>query len=1053
MLFKRFKKIIKWVLIVFAILGLLLVALAAVLHWYFPDSQVKRLLIRQAYAATGRSVEIDTLQVRIFGGIRVQGIRVGFTPEEGMASGYFLEADEASLNYSLLPLLRKQIDITGIRLIRPQVRVVVPQTQKDTTAAQQAAVLTELPLTIQLDRFQLDDASVWASVPAPEGIQTFSVSNLNLSLQDLYIPRKWMEEQNRIRVQGSFVMEDTRLDVKLPAMAFAVKPKVKLDFGWNGRGEWGVDGQLSVAHAAMHEKLVEVKMAVRGKGFGETISIETFDLNLFGQRALTCQATVRDAGPDLSFEMSYSGAPLNLESVKESSEQLLKVVGFEQPIINQTTLSGTLNPGKGRISGRPDSLELEINPAFSGIDVMNDSLGLMARNGRGSLTLTGTWTLLHGMKSGNVASRFDLSEFIFSPIQDTLVSLQTVRFKLNSDLDATFFPKYGDVELKVARVLGSPFHFNLNWDGFSFSNETLTGRFDGNLKASALQLDALPNLSIPLHGNVMIDGRLSGVRPDSIALSLDASTNGIEYVLGEVDEKLPAMQLTSSWLLGVDPVRKQIILHTSRLQLDSLFEASAHGLFQTDSLNADFAANARLRNAAINELIPVQITDELGAIRLIGEERVAGRVHMNLNNPDDIRIHAQCDLNGVGYEMPALDLFFAEGQGKVLLSGPLNQLDYEGDFELGQAELLLVRTEPFRSLSLDFKGNIVDLTRIELERAHVSIPDLGVKARAEGAFRVETPLPYMQFSGLVQLNAADSIRMMDDLWLGGKAAVRFSGETIHSNSQLDVSAYATLNAIKLKHALGFQVEGIDAALPVSLALDLEKGMLISDSDIAPLAKTAFQVNADLYRSLYKNLGWLKIKSANYLQYTLAGAYLDVRVAQGLIDIPLVEMKLLGGNLGGSAFLNLAGGDPAQMTYGIRLQGARINSAAFQEKGQAEDEETEINATLAFEGKGVDIRQTIDLDGAFHITQIGSNFASTLLLQMDPKGVDRNIRMTRKLLGMGYQPKLFSFELRHGYVYPSLKLDQPWFSPIRIPEEINYGRLPLEFFLKNTSFSK
>ena len=152
-------------------------------------------------------------------------------------------------------------------------------------------------------------------------------------------------------------------------------------------------------------------------------------------------------------------------------------------------------------------------------------------------------------------------------------------------------------------------------------------------------------------------------------------------------------------------------------------------------------------------------------------------------------------------------------------------------------------------------------------------------------------------------------------------------------------------------------------------------------------------------------------------------------------------------MGGGLLVELGTGKPDQITYEIKAQLSRINAASLLE-GQADDKgQTELNATLAFTGRGIDITQRIDLDGAFHITKIGPEFASTLLNVMDPSGSDRSIRLTRKLLNTGWKPKLFSFELRHGYVYPSIALSQPWFSPIRIPGQLEYGRLPLAFFLK------
>jgi hypothetical protein len=175
--------------------------------------------------------------------------------------------------------------------------------------------------------------------------------------------------------------------------------------------------------------------------------------------------------------------------------------------------------------------------------------------------------------------------------------------------------------------------------------------------------------------------------------------------------------------------------------------------------------------------------------------------------------------------------------------------------------------------------------------------------------------------------------------------------------------------------------------------------------------------------------------------------LDVDIGHGYVEVPWFQVALFDGNLGGNLWVYLSKGRSKDIAYSIRAQASQIHSAALGAIPAAEKEDTELDATLSFNGKGIDLAQGIDIEGFFHITEIGPKFASTLLKNMDPKGTDRSIRLTRRLLDAGWKPKLFSFELRHGYVYPSLSLSQPWFSPIRLPERIEYGRLPLAFFLK------
>jgi hypothetical protein len=175
--------------------------------------------------------------------------------------------------------------------------------------------------------------------------------------------------------------------------------------------------------------------------------------------------------------------------------------------------------------------------------------------------------------------------------------------------------------------------------------------------------------------------------------------------------------------------------------------------------------------------------------------------------------------------------------------------------------------------------------------------------------------------------------------------------------------------------------------------------------------------------------------------------IDVDASEGILQIPWFAIRLFEGNIGGALRVDPGSGRLDDIRYKIRAQASRINAAALIQDRQRMEEETEINATLQFEGRGADPKGNIDLEGSFNITGMGPKFASTVLKALDPKGSDRSIRLTRRLLDAGWKPRLLAFELRHGYVYPSLALSQPWFSPVRIPGILEYGRLPLEFFLQ------
>ena len=184
-------------------------------------------------------------------------------------------------------------------------------------------------------------------------------------------------------------------------------------------------------------------------------------------------------------------------------------------------------------------------------------------------------------------------------------------------------------------------------------------------------------------------------------------------------------------------------------------------------------------------------------------------------------------------------------------------------------------------------------------------------------------------------------------------------------------------------------------------------------------------------------------------YVIHHLTVDTKFADGFIQIPLFAMAFLDGNVGGSVWIDIRAGFRDQLAYGIRAQASRINSAVLANIQQEKEEETELNATMAFEGIGINPDAGINVNGYFHITSMGSKFAATLLQGMDPKGADRSIKLTRRLLNMGWKPKLFSFDMRHGFVYPTLSLSRPWYTKFfKFPEDFQYGRLLLTFFIND-----
>ena len=92
-------------------------------------------------------------------------------------------------------------------------------------------------------------------------------------------------------------------------------------------------------------------------------------------------------------------------------------------------------------------------------------------------------------------------------------------------------------------------------------------------------------------------------------------------------------------------------------------------------------------------------------------------------------------------------------------------------------------------------------------------------------------------------------------------------------------------------------------------------------------------------------------------------------------------------------------------------------------------------------------KNVDLEGTLEVTEIGSRVTQNLLNSIDPSGTDSSVRSVRKMISLGYKPNSISFQIRHGYFYPSIFFSQPWYSPIRIAGgKVSISRLPVKFIL-------
>jgi uncharacterized protein involved in outer membrane biogenesis/gas vesicle protein len=115
------KNILKWLGILSAALVVLIVAASVALALFFPLDRIKDIAASKISEALGRQVKIEKASFNIFTGLRLEKISVSEKYEH--IKRPFIAAEALELHYDLWPLLRRQIVIRKIGLVKPEIFV------------------------------------------------------------------------------------------------------------------------------------------------------------------------------------------------------------------------------------------------------------------------------------------------------------------------------------------------------------------------------------------------------------------------------------------------------------------------------------------------------------------------------------------------------------------------------------------------------------------------------------------------------------------------------------------------------------------------------------------------------------------------------------------------------------------------------------------------------------------------------------------------------------------------------------------------------------------
>ncbi|MBU1651569.1 AsmA family protein, partial [bacterium] len=113
----------KIILIILAILILLPVVAVIGAKIYFTSDRLKAMIMPKIEEQIGREVAVDHIALKIFPNLRVDltGLEISNPPNQEFTVNTFLRLEELTVDVQLRPLLKKQLKIDEISLIRPEI--------------------------------------------------------------------------------------------------------------------------------------------------------------------------------------------------------------------------------------------------------------------------------------------------------------------------------------------------------------------------------------------------------------------------------------------------------------------------------------------------------------------------------------------------------------------------------------------------------------------------------------------------------------------------------------------------------------------------------------------------------------------------------------------------------------------------------------------------------------------------------------------------------------------------------------------------------------------
>ncbi|MBC7186715.1 MAG: hypothetical protein H5U38_06740 [Calditrichaeota bacterium] len=1035
-----------------------------------PADRLSRAVLATLEHRLGRELSVESIQFGLFRGVTLKGVRMA-TPLGGDSTAFPIKSASAErfvLHYRLRSLFRRRLEITEIALHKPRLELFFSGPSPAAPAAapppqDSLPRAISVPLSVTLQRLEIRDADCMVTIASDTSRLEFGLAGFTFVVSTLYLPRgkgeAWQQAAAKVALSSNKAPVYFRQGVVSAPGHTEVKCLLDLQLAAEARGLSDLDATLLIAAHQGQLQLpggpafssalpsVEVKAAVRGNMPQGEFLVERLTLGLGGQTLLACRG-----------QLSHlNSQPKMRAEVLEGEISLGKLLGTAKPLLAETPFSALLPERlSGTLSFSGTSLDWAF-PSPSGGSFVNANtavdlrdLSLVMRDvatvERLTLVARGAATAdSAGLRKGEASALLAFDHVAYnSPALPMTAS--GGRLELKALAPERRSSLITDGTLRVASLMGGELEGEVH---LSTGRAAAAWRGDVEMAVRHFPLGSFTEGQV--HGSVSssLGMRVRGL--SDIGLELAVGVDSLAALLQGREQALPPLELTALGKLRTNVRFDTLLLDSLLLQVADMVSARVAGSFALQGQRFSLALqDLTVNHRPLPRLLPVELREQIGVVALEGATHVRGSASGQLvaGTP---RVNAQASVSSsIRASLPALGLQVSGTKlgAELAMTSSLARATIEA--RVDTLTIAQMRAAPIVGSGARFEVSLPELQSLVLTQGEIWVPAFAARADLSGCMTPGAAGP----SGAVQVafsvEATDTVRVTDTVGLLGrllaKATMRMEG------SVASVEGNISIPGLAVYLPAGTSLKGIRASIPFSQAFDLERMELVS----SPGERHAYSSPAGAFPALFARhfaetlpeQGWLTIDRLSFAGYGASNLRMQLFVGGGKLMVQSILLDAYDGNFGGSLAVEFPALDLARAQYKVEGHLSGLNSALLAARTGQSPEKGIINANFRFAGTGLDVRRGIEVEGLFRITDIGPRVADNLLRSLDPQGLDAGIRSARFFINHGFKPREISFDLRHAHLYPSIRLSQPWYFPVRVGGgKVELARIPVAFFLQ------